>query len=70
MCEEDGMERRPALLECIGTSEGVPTNSMRQVVNNLVFQTDGAFSENALSEVARAPLRHGSHYIGSPSSAR
>ena len=36
MCEEDGMERRPALLECIGTSEGVPTNSMRQVVNNLV----------------------------------
>lgn len=40
MCEEDGMERRPALLECIGTSEGVPTNSMRQVVNNLVKDRD------------------------------
>ena len=40
MCEEDGMERRPALLECIGTSEGVPTNSMGQVVNNLVKDRD------------------------------
>ncbi len=40
MCEGDGMERRPALLECIGTSEGVPTNSMRRVVNNLVKDRD------------------------------
>lgn len=40
MCEGDGMERRPALLECIDTSEGVPTNSMRRVVNNLVKDRD------------------------------